>query len=84
MDGSGAPGPAPGGAKVDSGKVDSGRVDGGEVDGGKVDSGKDGGWLETECVICLEGERTHLVVPCGHVRSDTPPNLRPKTQNHNL
>mmetsp|Transcript_70725 Transcript_70725/g.169412 ORF Transcript_70725/g.169412 Transcript_70725/m.169412 type:complete len:119 (+) Transcript_70725:3-359(+) len=23
--------------------------------------------LDNECVICLEGEKTHAVIPCGHL-----------------
>ena len=29
--------------------------------------GQEGGWEEDGCVICWEGARTHVVVPCGHV-----------------
>jgi hypothetical protein len=29
--------------------------------------GEEGGWEEDGCVICWEGARTHVVVPCGHV-----------------
>ena len=66
--GGGCSGGGGGGARGAGGGA--GKVDGGKVDRGQFDGGKDGGWLEEECVICLEGKRTHLVTPCGHVRPD--------------